>query len=69
MVVLPAASRPTIRMRISFLPNIRSQMREKASPMVAAYGFDDEGGGTDEGGGNQERGTLDSDRRESVGHR
>ena len=31
----PAASRPTIRMRISFFPNMRSHTREKWSPMLA----------------------------------
>lgn len=30
----PAASRPTMRIRISFLPNMRSQIREKLRPMV-----------------------------------
>ena len=32
---LPAASRPTIRILISFFPNMRSQMREKCRPMFA----------------------------------
>ncbi|KAI9922047.1 hypothetical protein PsorP6_000193 [Peronosclerospora sorghi] len=34
MVVLPAASRPTIRIRISFLPKRRSNTRENAIPMI-----------------------------------
>lgn len=37
IVVFPAASSPTMRMRISFFPNIRSQMREKVSPMVPLF--------------------------------
>ena len=32
---LPAASSPTMRILISFFPNIRSQTREKCRPMVA----------------------------------
>ena len=39
MVVLPAASRPTIKMRISFLPNIRSHNREKVNPMMLRKSF------------------------------
>lgn len=30
----PAASKPTMRILISFLPNIRSQIREKCNPIV-----------------------------------
>lgn len=35
MVVLPAASRPTIRIRISFLPHSLSNNFEKVRPMLA----------------------------------
>mmetsp|Transcript_9219 Transcript_9219/g.19141 ORF Transcript_9219/g.19141 Transcript_9219/m.19141 type:complete len:91 (-) Transcript_9219:6-278(-) len=34
MVVLPAASSPTMRIRISFLPKRRSHTREKVKPMI-----------------------------------
>ena len=34
MVVLPAASRPTIRIRISFLPHSLSNNFEKVRPML-----------------------------------
>lgn len=36
MVVFPAASRPTIRIRISFFPHILSNNLEKVRPMLAA---------------------------------
>jgi hypothetical protein len=35
MVVFPAASRPTMRIRISFFPHNLSKSFEKAIPMVA----------------------------------
>lgn len=35
MVVLPAASRPTIRILISFFPHNLSKILEKARPMIA----------------------------------
>jgi len=35
MVVLPAASRPTIKMRISFFPHSLSRSLEKLMPMLA----------------------------------
>lgn len=35
MVVFPAASSPTIRIRISFFPHILSNNLEKVRPMVA----------------------------------
>jgi len=38
MVVLPAASRPTIRMRISFLENSLLKSLVNVSPMVADFG-------------------------------
>ena len=38
MVVLPAASRPTIRIRISFFPHNLSKILEKARPMIADFG-------------------------------
>jgi hypothetical protein len=36
MVVFPAASKPTIRIRISFLPQRRSNSFENVRPMLAA---------------------------------
>lgn len=36
MVVFPAASRPTIKIRISFLPHILSNNLEKVRPILAA---------------------------------
>ncbi|MDA8609505.1 hypothetical protein N9L19_01165 [bacterium] len=38
IVVLPTASKPTMRIHISCLPNMRCQMPEKASPMVGSEG-------------------------------
>jgi hypothetical protein len=35
MVVLPAASRPTIKIRISFFPHSLSKILENARPMIA----------------------------------
>lgn len=35
IVVLPAASRPTIKMRISFFPHNLSNNREKVKPILA----------------------------------
>lgn len=37
MVVLPAASSPTIRMRISFFPNILLNTAEKTAPIFAVF--------------------------------
>ena len=44
MVVFPAASRPTIRMRISFFPHNLSNSLEKVRPMLAADVYTDIGG-------------------------
>lgn len=40
MVVLPAASRPTMRIRISFFPQSLSKILENARPMAATGGSD-----------------------------
>ena len=37
IVVLPAASRPTIKMRISFRPHSLSKSFEKETPMIADF--------------------------------
>ena len=37
MVVFPAASKPTIKMRISFLPQRRSNNFENVRPMFAVF--------------------------------
>ncbi len=36
-MVLPAASKPTIRIRISFFPHNLSKILEKARPMIAVF--------------------------------
>ena len=41
MVVFPAASRPTIRMRISFLPHSLSNSFENVRPMIAVLSCSD----------------------------
>jgi len=38
IVVFPAASKPTIRIRISFFPQSRSKSLENVRPMVAVWG-------------------------------